>query len=84
MKRKLLLWLLRFSYKNLQLAVKNGNGNLPDGIPTVRDIFNQCTGYAPRKRNPMVDHFECGGDGHYLCKECALFVKEKQIEESLQ
>lgn len=75
MRKKFWLWLCKFSYRQLVLEVKNEEGNLPDGIPGVRDQLHQCTGYAPRKRKPMIDHFECNGDGHYLCRECALFVK---------
>jgi len=77
MKKKFWLWLCRLAYKKLDLEVKNSNGTLPDGIPGLRSVGYECSGYAPRKRDPIKDYYECNGDGHYLCKECALYVETK-------
>lgn len=61
------LWLARLAY---QQACKNDPSNkIPDGIPGIRDHKAHCTGYEPRKPQPL-DWRTCAGDGHYLCGEC--------------
>lgn len=58
------VWLCRFSARRIVI----GKGEMPCGIPTIRDPDAKCTGYEPRKRKG--GDWDCVGDGHYLCKEC--------------
>jgi len=81
MMNKLLLWMCRWCYK--QLKNNNGRnefGEIPTGIPSIRDPHAPCRLYSPRKRT--FKDFSCGGDGHYLCSEdCAFYVKGFDQEE---
>lgn len=69
------LWLCRFSYKRMRIAVDK----LPVGIPGMRDPDHKCAGYAPRKRMAGDASNECESDGHYLCKECAFLISGQSI-----
>jgi hypothetical protein len=62
--------IIRFAWRRI---VKPG-GKIPDGVPTIRDAEARCEAYSPRKRSPR--DWDCQGDGHYLCDECAFHVKE--------
>lgn len=53
--------------------------DLPDGVPGIRDIEAICPAYSPRKRLPG-DWSDCEGDGHYLCKGCALLQRDDETE----
>jgi hypothetical protein len=54
---------------------------MPLGVPGNRDPEHPCDGYEPRKREPG-DFAECNGDGHYLCRKCALFVDPNGEEDA--
>jgi len=72
MKLKQRLWLsvVRFAFRRAAFQAAFA----PDGVPGIRDRRAKCTGYAPRKSQPA--DFECIGDGHHLCAECAHLVRE--------
>ena len=65
----------RFAYRRIRASVEYED--LPDGVPNVRDVLNPCFVYSPRKREPQ-DWSDCQGDGHYLCRECALLSREHE------
>lgn len=67
--RRFWLWLCRFAYRRLRLAV--AYKDLPDGVPGVRSVSDPCDSYAPRAPQP-ADFRDCMTDGHYLCRQCAL------------
>jgi len=68
---KVRMWLIRRLWRSLPPAVRK---QPPDGVPCIRDAGARCTGYEPRKRVP--GDWECSGDGHYLCEECAHHVSQ--------
>jgi hypothetical protein len=70
------LWLCRFAYRRVASPL----GTAPDGLPHIRDTDSRCDAYEPRPRQPG-DFYDCGGDGHYLCKECCHYVNLYQQEE---
>lgn len=71
LKKRIWLWVIRFAYRRIELA-----GTIPDGIPGIRDSMNRCSGYMPLHSNAKFHHFECYGDGHYLCSDCSNFRPE--------
>jgi hypothetical protein len=60
------LWLTIFSWRRLH---PGPTVKIPDGIPGLRSVEAQCSGYEPRKYK-FGDWQECETDGHYLCLEC--------------
>lgn len=72
------LWLCRFAFRRLKQRV--GYRELPTGVPFLRDVDNVCYVYSPRERLPG-DWADCQGDGHYLCRECALLRCDEEQEE---
>lgn len=73
------LWLIRYSYKKLKVSSLTLDGKIPDGIPGMRSKDSECTGYSPRMRR--AGDWECDGDGHYLCKGCAMYMPQVETEE---
>jgi hypothetical protein len=59
------LWLARFAFRRMA----GPDSRIPTRIPTIRDPEARCSGYAPRARRE--GDWDCQGDGHYLCGECA-------------
>ena len=51
---------------------------IPDGTPGIRDQFAVCEAYYPWWDRRGHRFFDCGGDGHYLCKECVHFRVEEE------
>lgn len=54
---------------------RRDSDRMPTGIPTLRDPDARCAGFAPRRRTGC--DWDCRGDGHYLCSECAHHVTEE-------
>lgn len=77
------MWLMIFAYRRLKVSSRTIDGNIPAGVPGMRDPNAECSGYTPRKRDP--GDWECYGDGHYLCKNCAIYSpkSDEQRDESL-
>lgn len=75
MKKKILTWICRWSFKQVAKPLSKA----PMGIPFIRDPENPCENFMPMKRanNAWAD---CETDGHYLCKECALRKVETEQE----
>lgn len=68
--KKFWLFVCRFAYRRCADPVPE----TPVGLPQMRDPKARCEYYAPR---PAAFDFTCGGDGHYLCKECAHWTKRE-------
>lgn len=66
---KILLQLCRWSFSKIAKPISKA----PLGTPYVRDADNICEVFTPLKRKLPKSWAECESDGHYLCKECALF-----------
>lgn len=75
MKQKIGRWAIRLIWKWMAIPEKK----VPTGLPGIRDPQAPCSGYSPRR--PIGGDFNCIGDGHYLCRECAHWNPEEEEPE---
>lgn len=66
-------WLWRYVVRFAYWLYSEPVTTVPVGLPGHRDPEAYCGSFSPRKRHP-ADVPNCRGDGHYLCRECALYT----------
>lgn len=65
-------WVCLFAYRQWATSMPK----MPIGVPFYRDIDNPCPAYEPRRK--LFDDFsECQSDGHFLCRECCHYNKDR-------
>lgn len=64
----------KFAYRRY-IRRSEDNGVRPVGIPGNRDPQNPCTAFVPSRASGF--RRDCEGDGHYLCRECALLRRDE-------
>ena len=68
------LWIAiaRFAVRRIPL-----DDRVPDGLPGHRSAEARCDHYWPRARASGRNSV-CGGDGHYLCRECWYYAPDPE------
>ncbi len=79
MSRRFWKWVALFAYRRWA----EPNSVKPTGVPGNRDPDSPCTAYEPRPAH-WNDWGTCESDGHYLCDECAHFVRQSDRSDLVE